>query len=404
MSKDGKAPDPMDNIMKQFDYPLPVIDLSADKISAECSSNFSSVLRIRNVAGGTLSGRLRSDKNLISFSPDSFSGNEAEIELSCDISAFKPGENIKSEILIVSNGGERVIPVSIDVVPPEIISREGIKISSLRDFMFYVKSKPVQSRQLFTQPDFMMWLAGINYEHMDLYDRFVLDPNKERAVDNFLILNKRKRKATVSFAEQNLTLRMRRSDREAVTGVIPLKLNGWGYIEAQLEITGGGKAVKLMSERLSYSDFDENGFFEAMYVVYPALLEENCSLFKVSLSGSRSSERVLTIIKEKPFTASLTKLSYANNDSGQLIIENTTGRDMRIEISSDESFIHFEGRKYFIAQSASIPFEIKLPVLQTAQLVMRKQSHISGAIIKVRCMDDFSFHEQKLELEVKLGE
>lgn len=388
------------DVLKQFEYPLPLISCETGKISFEASQSVSASFFIENRGGGELNGYLSSGAEALSFSPTSFSGNRVEISFFFNIESYRPGDSLESSLVIVSNGGELVIPIRIDVISPEIYAKDGQRISSLMDYMFYAKANPVPSRQLFTQKEFLMWLLSMNYEHMELYDRFTMDSNKERAVDNFLIMNRLKRKAQAAVIEKNISLKLKYREADPVTGVIMFRLNGWGYIDLKLRQKGENTAVKLLTEKISYTDFDENGFFEATFVVYPALVKSRRAYEQIEITGDINAVCTISIIRERPVKAEMLRSRFEASDRGTILITNNTGKDMMFSVVSSEPFIKFEGRRYLVGAKAELPFEVRFTALQSAQMTLRKQP-FAEVVISLWSAEPVRF-EKKFKITVEL--
>ena len=387
--------------ISQLDYPAPVIAADVSHIRAETPAGFSGRFRLTNLGGGELRGSVSSNSGALSFSPADFAGNSVEIEYTFSMDFFRPGEVVESRALILSNGGELSIPVTIAIAPPELAAEDGKKLASLSDYSLYAKENPVASRRLFTRKEFLMWLLNMNYEQIELYERFAADPNKERAVDNFLILNKLKEKAGVEFSEKNLKVRLRYNENGPVTAYVPLRMTGWGYLNAGLRLRGGVGFLRLGAEKLSSADFDEKGCFAAPFAVYPALIKGrglNAAEY-IELSGAGSGACRVTVIRERIMTCSLSETLFGPRGKGRLIIENNSGKDVKIGVFTKDAFVRFEGRRYIIGARAEIPFEIRLPAALAARMALKKRSLItSGIFVRAESGPDFS-----KEFEIKIG-
>ncbi|MCL2415671.1 MAG: DUF5717 family protein [Defluviitaleaceae bacterium] len=172
-----------------LDYPIPKIRVSPSKISLGAYATYEGDFIIENMGAGMLEGRIFSDSDALILPFEEFSGNRVVVHYIINLDGYKIGDYLNWRVIIFSNGGEKVVDFKIEVTAPAIITKDGATISSMEQFLDYVKEQPIAARQLFTQQDFMLWLFNSGFRNMDLYDAFAADPNKERAVDNFLILN-----------------------------------------------------------------------------------------------------------------------------------------------------------------------------------------------------------------------
>ncbi len=389
------------DILKQFEYPLPVIQVDTDNISIETSECFEGGFCVSNIGGGELFGTITSNSHGLEFSPTEFRGNNIKITYRFNLDIYKKGDTIHTSALITSNGGEAIIPVLIKIIPPAVIAKDGSRLGTLKDFLLYVKKSPVESRKLFSQKEFLMWLLSMNYEHMDMYEHFARDPNKERAIDNFLVLNGLKNKAEISVIENRLSTRIRPAETDAVTGVIPLRLKGWGYLDERIEIINSKDTpwIKLMTDSITAADFDEAGFFEASYIIYPNLLRQKFASATLRLVNTNTNIFV-NVCKENPLDLSLSRQSFGFEDMGRIIVINNTFKDMMLEVLAEDTFIKFEGKRYLVSGYAEIPFSVRLTGLAAAQFALKKQPVLETFITVKAYVDEKPF---KKVLKVFIG-
>jgi len=105
------------------------------------------------------------------------------------------------------------------------------------------------------------------------------------------------------------------------------------------------------------------------------------------------------VLKRDYFSASLSKKSYENPDSGFLIIRNNMLEDLKIEVSTNDSIVKFGGKKYFVGRYAEIPFTVKIPSLQLAQFALRKQP-VTYTEIYVRSLIGTNLINRRLVLPI----
>ncbi|MCL2699972.1 MAG: DUF5717 family protein, partial [Defluviitaleaceae bacterium] len=222
------------DLIQQFEYPLPMLKILAEKIVIETSGNEKGALLVDNIGGGLLNGRVMSNSPALKFRETEFSGNQISLDYTCDTEGLKPGDVVHSEIVVMSNGGEKAIPLIIKVIPASIVTAEDIKLTSLKDFLAYAKKYPAQARRMFTSPDFAVWLTNMSYEYMDIFEHLVHDANKERALENFFILSKLKNRAVLSIDRKTFYIDVGPEQKDLITGEITVRKTGWGFVEADI--------------------------------------------------------------------------------------------------------------------------------------------------------------------------
>lgn len=363
----------MFKINSQFEYPLPKINVDIEKIVLELSNAIEGYFNIRNSGGGDLCGTIISNTDCLKFSQDEFSQNKIKIIYSVDVTSYSKSDMIQSNVIISSNGGEKVIPVIIKIKSEEIITKENIKISSLKDFLNYSKKYPIEARRIISTNDFLIWIKRIGFEHMDMLEHFVKDSNKERALDNFLVLAKLKRKSYVEIeGSKSILFKINPFSIDIVEGSICLNRVGWGYIDEEIIIKDEKDWILFKNKKITTKDFDEDGKLYIKYSISTRLLKEKYSRQTIFFKGVDLSINV-DVIKMSPFKIRLSKQSYNLNDEGFLEIENNTEKDLMFEIYANDNFLKFEGTKYFVSKYAKVPFEIKFTAFQKTQFEFSKK-------------------------------
>jgi hypothetical protein len=359
----------MMNRLAHLENPAPKIALSADRIDAQGSELVEGSFEVFNIGEGELEGRIDAAADFLSFGADSFAGNKVNIDYSLNLQGLT-GEH-KVAAVITSNGGEKIVSFNVKVNPPAIV-RGDAKIATLEHFVEYLRKNPVEGRRLFGQKDFMIWLFNMGYPSMDIYERLAADPNKERAVDNFLIFNGLKNKAAI-VAQQTDIVAGIGHDESVVTGGINLRKTTWGFAEANLHVRKGADWLKVTKSRVSTADFGEDNMAEMDYIIMADEIKRRdvAIVDVVTDSGATSSIRLQCNVSGA-FEARLDKEAYFFEDRGRLLLHNNTGRDLMIDIYC-ENFIKFEAQRYFIGKYAEIDFQIRFSSLKAATLAFKKQ-------------------------------
>lgn len=360
---------------EQFEKPLPMINRDNKKIYIETSGNCEGSFLIKNDGGSIISGKVMSNSRFISFEPENFHGNDSKINFYIDLELYKPGDVFKSNVVILSNGGEHTMEFHIKVTPYALETKEGIKITSLKEFYRYAKEYPIQARMLFSNHEFMMWLYTSGYEYMDLYEKFLLDTNKERALDNFLIMNKLKKKADIEFMDKSISIDIPTFQTNSVKGVIPVKRIGLGYIEKNIKHSASW--LNIEQDKISSLDFDSDNIAYIPYSIEPIQLKNNANFDKVTI-GEKSI--CFKAIKTEYLKITFDREFLGFKDSGNLIIKNNSGNKVPVNIYTKDNFIKFEGTKYYIDDFARIPFYVDVPVMLTARLSISKQPSLESEL------------------------
>ncbi len=360
--------------MNPFECALPVLQTDIDKILIESRDGYEGSFKIRNVGGGLLEGEIFSNSNLLSFSPQSFKDVTSEpiiIHYSLNMDFFREGDVIHTECVITGNGGERIIPAIIKITKGVL---GEMKISDLKGFAAYAKKNPIEARSLFTSHEFMMWLFDIGYEPMNVYEKFIKDANKERAMEKFLLFNKLKNRVSLEFEELSKSITVTPFEREHKQAIAIRKI-GWGYTECTLVSTRPW--LRLDPEKLTKASFDDEGTAYVMLIVDAIGLSKSNDA-KVVISENNFLN--LHVKKLPLIKLSIDREAYSSNDKGLIVVENLSGIDSFIEVSTDENFLKLDAKRYPLQKTTQIPFTVKLSALQSMQMSFAKQPFFTGNI------------------------
>ncbi|MDR1530944.1 MAG: DUF5717 family protein [Clostridiales bacterium] len=368
--------------IERFEYPLPVLKTSAEKITIETSGACRGNFTISNGGGGLLSGVITSNSRAVRFRPEEFTGNDSRIEYSLALETFKNGDIINTDAVIQTNGGEKVIPVCIKIVPQEIHLEDGGRITGLNDFLAFAKRNTAAARDLFVSAEFMMWLTATGCAYMDLYDRLSRDSDKDRGLENFLILSKLKTKVRITTDEPEAEFLIEPLAAGAGAsggggtsaglreGFFTLKKSDWGFVDEPVQVRYKSKWLTLEKERVRSEDFDENALARLRFLVDSSKIHS--PVVSDVISAGDAALRVT--VKRRPYMSVYLSKEYMGlDDEGGVRILNYTGKDIMVEIETRDNFIKFEGRRYLVSKYAEIPFKVKMTTLQLAQLTFKRQ-------------------------------
>lgn len=376
--------------LEQFEYPLPVIKVDTEKIIIETSMAHEGGFNIKNTGGGVLTCRITSNFKGMSFSNREASGNNINVLYALNLDGYNPGDTIRTGILITSNGGEVYIPVVINVTHKAIIAKDGEQIYSLKDFTNYCKKEPLAARQLFITNGFTMWLGSIHFEHMEILEHLYADSNTQRALDNFLILSRQKKRAAVVTETKSVDITKRINDAETVTEYITVKKTGWGYAEASVRAEGSAPWLKVLTEKITPASFKDNGEALVSLQIDKKLVKGKFEREKIIITSDNDIKISVNVKTEPALKAALSKTSFESDDSGFLQIQNNTGKDCLIGVSAKDGYVRFSAKSYFVKDYLEIPFTVRITALQGAQLSIRKQPVVETEIYIKTIVNDIT--------------
>lgn len=366
------------NVKELFEKPLPHLSVDCGEIASEATDVLKGAITVTNTGGGELTGSVLSNSPYVLFSPSKFSGKKTVISYAADVSAFKPGEVLKTSGVIMSSGGEKVLPVRVKVLPLRYVTPNGAKVSSLLEFSRHAAADPENAQTAFFSDGFAAWLSDLGYPYMDAFNEIKKDTLRGRALDNFLILNRLKNPCAVSAVTKKISLTLNPYKNETASGVFELEKKGAGFIDVALVKQNGAPWLTLDRERLTAGDFNENGVASVNFFAQPDLLGGDIAEERVLFGAA--GEVVIKAEKCLPVRITLSGEYFKPSDTGFIHAENHTGSDVLIAVSASDPAVRFEKASYLVGHKAKIPFAVKFSALAMATRAISRKARLAAAI------------------------
>jgi len=333
------------------------ISCNVTKIAEEVSEVFNGRLLLKNTGGGLLSGNITSDSDIISFSENDFEGNELEVNYCINVRNFIPKKLIKFNIFIISNGGEITIPVFIKVLKNILYTKDGYKINNIKDFFSYFKKKPENAADIFFSEVFYEWLVKTGFEHIYMINMFLKDNIKERAIDNFFIFCKLKKKAFVEVIEKNINISIKPFQTEKILGSIVILKKGYGYIHRELKSEYYSEWLSIKKNEITSKDFNDENRCYIDFEINPGLINGSFSCEFIIVDENTYVR--INVSRLPKIVVKLSEEIYDFEDSGYVFIQNNCGENLIFEFSAKDGFIEFENKRRVISDKEKVYFKIK---------------------------------------------
>jgi len=361
------------NLLDALEYPLPVLNVSVDKVNIE-NDSLEKSFTIRNTGGGTLNGNIISHNNAVYFSPNTWETNK--IEIRCKIRndvQLKPGEVYSFSATIISNGGSFVLPITVRLKKAALITKDGIIIANIKEFYDYYEKSPENALNIFAGDKFATLLNAINFAYIDAYNLLVKEENKERALDNFFILAGIKEQTTLIIPQKEVEHSA--IDSAMIHGNFTLQKSDNGYLEGSFALKHNANWLTLSSHHFNSTDFDKNNTAVINYRIDPLLISKRYEREQILIETCAEQENVNIVFKRTmPLTVQLKKEGYTFNDNGEILLRNNSADSMIIQLFCKDTFVKFVQSDYKLASGGKllVPFSIKLSITQSAQIMFRR--------------------------------
>ena len=341
-------------MLAQFEYPLPELSVDIEEITAETSGVYEGSFFIRNTGGGRLTGRITPDGACAAFAPAAFKG-PGRVNYRISAMEYRAGDLIHTGAVITSNGGEKYIPITLTVTVASIQTKEGMTITNMRSYLEYARLYPPQAAALLTAPNFEALLRRNHFEFIDVYGHLLSDPDRPRAAECLLRLSGLKKGAKINILQRYTEVKLLPFQRETYFGRIPIKMEGWGYVDDNVTVKNRSPWLKPLSTVSQAAD--ESGMFN--FSVDPTLFDGHYAADTFVFSDSPGAEAAVAVIRLPYIQARTNKESYSPGETGVIYVTNNTGMDLMLEIKPSAQVVQFEAKGHYISGYAEITFQVK---------------------------------------------
>ncbi len=341
---------------ENFQYELPEIVLSKDTIelSVEAGKLYEDSLFIRNQENSRMKGLIYCTCPYVKTDNKSFSGRETRIGYSVCVRGEKAGETITGDLHLVTDCGEKIIPIILKVVKNYVSTSLG-EIRDLFQFTNLAKMNPKEAVRLFVSPEFKNVFFKKDAPEMMLYQSLIKSTSPSHAMEEFLISIHKKRKIVINVEKNSVTYE---KTEESFSDKVILTKDTWGYEE--IIIRSNAEFLRPTVDKVWTDEF-AGGQYELEYIIEPEYITAGTNYGRIEIITTNQICKVDVIIKN----AEERENTYSKRQIGILeLIHNYL--KFRLGQIDSENYIT-EGKKLLESHDGELePFWQELLALQLA--------------------------------------
>lgn len=220
----------------KFEYVHPELDVSETAIDLLLREGEShrGELCFGAKDGSVIRGMLVSDNRRILLSEDRFQGKVIRVTYGVDTAGLKPGSVCTGNIVIMSDVGEKSVPVRFSIRTGQISSSKGA-LKNLDDFAALAREDYREAFRIFTGKDFLTFSEKERKSYLGLYKGMSHNPVTYQHMEEFLIGAGKKDPVRLSLdKDQKETLKLEGSMKDTLY----IYRSTWGYLRAEVETEG----------------------------------------------------------------------------------------------------------------------------------------------------------------------
>ncbi len=225
------------------------------EFSVSAGSIYNGHFTISKDANTKAKGVLASSCPLLKIVKKEFYGLNSRIEYNFDARFLEPNDTLNEHIKIISDCGEYLINVCINIVRPYFNSKIG-KVMDLTRFTYLARYNWDQAVQIFTSKEFPDYILA-NDENYSFIRKYLLkSKSMNHALEEFLVAVNQKLPIKISISKSKLNYDM---ENEPIADKVIIAMENWGYID--IDISADSPFIKLERDSITSESFYGNSYF-----------------------------------------------------------------------------------------------------------------------------------------------
>lgn len=322
-------------------FQLPEIILSDTEIivSVEAGKTDSGTIILTNDKKSKMKGVVFSSNRHIEVKEKQFVGDEVVLHYTIDARNQEPTDVIEGEISIVSDCGERMIPVKATVVAASL-QCDNLNIKNLFQFTDLAKEEPAKAVAMFKSERFEeVLLATEPWRYKEIYRSLMKGRSPSGALEEFLIAIHKKQPIQLFVSRLSFSYE---SINEPILDKIIITKDLWGYTE--IKVTTDVNFIQL-DHKLLWTDHFIGNQYSLQFQILPDKLREGKNYGCIYLETALQSFRIEVLCEQrKQLTQEQINANKVKNDTVALMKNYLNFRLQKIEfedyISRSEEVIH----------------------------------------------------------------
>lgn len=244
----------MDIQEREIQLNLGTLKLSSEEFFFDCSKGdtIRGELIIEDTEGRSVEGYIASSSGRLILDKELFNEDKAVIGFTFSTDGLGSGDTHRCRISIISNRGEREVPVRVSIAQEAYDSSIG-SVKNLFHFTNLAKSSWDEAAEIFGQDSFINLLTGADAKYKNLYVGLSRQGNKNYNLEEFLI-GIGKKELTI-FSTPEAPVKVVDPVGHQICSV-PITREGWGY--TLLAVKAEGDFIELATNRIEDADFKNN--------------------------------------------------------------------------------------------------------------------------------------------------
>ncbi len=375
--------------MSYQDYLLestPKLNISKAKIVIDTTYEDTGNIKIENIAGGFLHGKITKSDDFIELSAYEIDKNLVELNIFVHREKLKSGKTYRSSLYLNTNGGDKEIIVEI------ICEKNSYKVDSVTKFygakdIYLYSIKNMDSLvEFFNEEKFSSWINTLSIEIIEKY-KFVSDvKNVYKQIDDFFILLGFKSNTFVKIKDFDNVIEIKPFQKEKIVKTFVVYKSDNGYCDCSISTKEKYGFLKFDKKIIGSNDFVNN--------------EMNLNIEIDVLKLQKSHQRIIFYINNEKYELLLKKITdivvsadktiYKENDIGYITVMNSLDIPLKFEVTTNNKNIVIIDSVGTVDNEVKLAFKVNFTMFNKNIVKFFKQPYFDGEINIAFKSKDFS--------------
>ncbi len=366
--------------MEYQDYLLegtPKLNISKTKIVIDSQYQDTGSIKIDNIAGGFLRGKIVNNDDFIELSCSEIDKNLVDLNILVNFDKLEKGKKYTSIIHLLTNGGDKEILV-------EVICEQGsyridnlTKFYSEKDIYFFSQKNIDTLANVFVKKDFSDWIGTLGIDVFEKY-KFVSEiENIYKRIDDFFILLGFKANTIVNIIDFDNIVNVKPYQKENIIKNITLRKSDSGYCDCVITTREQYKFLSFDKKAINSNEFDENDEACIKMTIDVSKLSKTHQNIVFFVNGIKHE---ILIKKITDIVVTTDRSIYKESDIGYITIDNKLEAPLEFTVSTTNKNITIIDSTGIVEKEKKVAFKVNFTAFNKNIVKFFKQPYFDGEI------------------------
>lgn len=262
----------------RFQRPEVLISEPQLQLKIEAGSVYHGILTLSNVQDKQMKVMAYDERYLFTFDQHVFVERQCHIKYHFDGSHYEQGKMIRGKINVITDGGEFVVPYTVEIVAPYVTTSIG-NVKDMFQFATLAEKSWQEALRLFESPDFENTFLTGQPQLAKVYDSLRFSLSASQALEEFLVYIHKKKVLMLSVSTETISMEMPTSK---TSGKLRISRNTWGFTNTV--ISSDSAFLTVGKKLLTSEDFFGNDY-TLEFFVNPDLMEADGHVAHITIEN-----------------------------------------------------------------------------------------------------------------------